>query len=123
MKGYFCTTVYKGYIGRAEYDAEADLLHGELLGIRDVITFSSKSPKGLQQAFEESVDDYLAWCKQRGKEPNKPFSGKFLVRATPELHRHLNVRAEAEGKSLNALVIEHLMTLIEIPRPKRRQGA
>jgi hypothetical protein len=46
------------------------------------------------------VDDYLAWCKERGKQPNKPFSGSFLVRATPELHRGLNMRADADGKSL-----------------------
>ena len=86
MKGTV-TNPYRGYVGRADYDAEEDMFHGELLGIRDVITFSAKTPKKLQAAFEESIDDYLAWCAERGKEPNQPFSGTILVRATPELHR------------------------------------
>ncbi len=123
MTGHFITGAYKGYLGRAEYDADDDSLHGELLGIRDVITFSSKAPKGLQEAFEDSVDDYLAWCKRRGKEPTKPFSGTFLIRATSELHRGLNVRAQAEGKSLNALVVEHLEGLVEIPHRRSRRQA
>ncbi|HEX3871573.1 MAG TPA: type II toxin-antitoxin system HicB family antitoxin [Pirellulales bacterium] len=123
MTGHFITEAYRGYLGRAEYDVDDDSFHGELLGIRDVITFTSKTPKGLQKAFDDSVDDYLAWCKKRGKEPNKPFSGNFLVRATPELHRGLNMRAEASGKSLNALVIEHLSTLIESPRRGSRRQA
>jgi predicted HicB family RNase H-like nuclease len=123
MTGHFITEPYRGYLGRAEYDSDDDSFHGELLGIRDTITFVSKTPKGLQKAFEESVDDYLAWCKKRGKEPNKPFSGNFLIRATPELHRGLNMRAEAEGKSLNALIVEQLQTLIEhLPRKTRRQA-
>jgi len=123
MTGHFITEAYKGYLGRAEYDAADDSFHGELLGIRDVITFSAKSPKMLQKAFEESVDDYTAWCKKRGKEPNKPFSGNFLVRATPDLHRRLSTQADAEGKSLNALIVEHLETLIAVPRRKPRRQA
>jgi predicted HicB family RNase H-like nuclease len=74
MKGHLLTDAYKGHLGRAEYDADADIFHGELLGILDVITFSSKSSKAVQKAFEDSVDDYLAWCKERGKQPNSAFS-------------------------------------------------
>ena len=99
MTGHFITEAYKAYLGRAEYDSDDDSFHGELLGIRDVITFSSKTPKGLQKAFEESVDDYLAWCKKRGKEPNKPFSGNFLVCATPEIHRSLNMGAKRRARA------------------------
>lgn len=123
MKGHFITEAYKGYLGRAEYESDDDSFHGELLGIRDVITFVSKTPKGLQKAFEESVDDYLAWCEKRGKEPTKAFSGNILVRSTPELHRSLSMRAEAEGKSLNSLIVEHLEELVDVPRPKNRRQA
>ncbi len=69
MRGVFISDSYKGYQGRAEYDAAADLFHGELLGIRDVITFVGKTPRKLQKAFQASVDDYLDWCGRRGKEP------------------------------------------------------
>ncbi|HEY5313766.1 MAG TPA: type II toxin-antitoxin system HicB family antitoxin [Pirellulales bacterium] len=123
MTGHFLTEIYKSFLGRAEYDPDDDSFDGEILGIRDVITFSSKTRKGLQKAFQESVDDYLAWCKSRGKEPNRPFSGNFLIRATLDLHRGLNTRAAAEGKSLNAFVVEHLQTLARIPERKGRRQA
>jgi predicted HicB family RNase H-like nuclease len=93
------------------------------LGIRDVITFSAKTPKKLQAAFEESVDDYLAWCGERGKEPNKPFSGTIFIRATPDLHRALSLQALTEGKSVNALVVEHLESLVAAPEKKTRRRA
>ncbi len=58
---------YKGYMGRVEFDAEAELFHGEVINTRDVITFQGRSVDELKQAFEESVDDYLAFCKSRGE--------------------------------------------------------
>lgn len=119
IHGYFEAGPYQGYHGRAEYDAEDELFHGELVGIRDVITFAGKTPKQLENAFRESVDDYLKWCRERGKEPSKPFSGTFLVRATPELHRSLSNLAEAKRKSLNSLVVEWLEAATqEQPRPR-----
>jgi len=124
MQAFFITAPYQGYHGRAEYDPDDDLFQGELLGIRGVITFVGKTPRELQKAFQESVDDYLAWCRQRGKEPNKPFSGTFLVRTTPELHRRLSTVAEAHGKSLNTLAVECLEAVAaEPPRRKVRRSA
>jgi len=99
---------YKGYSGKVEYDGDANILHGEVLGIRDVVTFQAKSVDELQKAFRESVDDYLAFCKQRGEEPDKSSSGKFVVRIDPELHRKANIVAASAGKSLNSLVAQLL---------------
>jgi predicted HicB family RNase H-like nuclease len=62
----------------------------------------------LKKAFRESVEDYLAFCKERGEEPDKPFTGNFVVRIPPDLHRQLYADAKREGKSLNALVEERL---------------
>ena len=124
MQATFTTAPHKGYHGRAEYDAGDDLFHGELLGIRSVITFVGKTPRELQKAFQESVNDYLDWCRRRGKEPNKPFSGTFLVRTTPELHRRLSSLAEAHGKSLNALAVECLQAVAdEMPRARAKRSA
>jgi len=67
-----------------------------------MITFQGKSVRELEQAFRESVDDYLAFCAKRKEKPEKPFSGTFLVRATRKLHRRLALEARREGKSLNA---------------------
>ena len=99
---------YKGYVGRVEFDDEAEIFHGEVVNLRDVITFQGRSVDELRQAFADSVEDYLAWCAERGKSPEKPFSGKFVVRLDPEVHRSISAAAREQGKSLNAWVAERL---------------
>ena len=100
---------YKRYAGFVEFDEEANIFHGEVINIRDVITFQGSSVKELRKAFMDSVDDYLAFCAKRGEKPEKPFSGKFMVRLKPEDHRQIWVAAKKEGKSLNAWVRDHLI--------------
>jgi predicted HicB family RNase H-like nuclease len=78
---------YKGYVGKVELDDEANILHGEVINIRDVITFEGASVDEIQNAFRESVDDYLDFCAQRGEAPEKPFSGKFVVRGVTTVNR------------------------------------
>ncbi|HSL16514.1 MAG TPA: type II toxin-antitoxin system HicB family antitoxin [Methylomirabilota bacterium] len=99
---------YKGYTGNVEFDPEAGLFHGEVLDTRDVITFQGTSVEDLQQAFRDSVDDYLDFCKERNEEPDKPFSGRLMVRLSSDLHRKLYVEAKRGGKSLNELISERL---------------
>ena len=99
---------YKGYEAVVEFDSEAEIFHGEVINIRDVITFQGDSVKVLKQAFEESVEDYLDFCKQRGEEPDKPFSGKFVVRINPLLHKAIATKAKKEGKSLNSWIEQQL---------------
>jgi len=99
---------YKGYVAKVEFDDEANIFHGEVVNIRDVVTFQGRSVDELRLAFEESVDDYLAFCAERGEEPEKPFSGRFVVRLSPEQHRQISLAAKRAGKSLNAWVIERL---------------
>jgi predicted HicB family RNase H-like nuclease len=105
---------YKGYLGLTQLDIEADVIHGEVANVRDVITFQGKSPAELWQAFVDSVDDYLAFCHERGEKPDKPYSGKFVTRLGPELHRKISARALAEGKSVNAWVGEQLQNAVDI---------
>jgi predicted HicB family RNase H-like nuclease len=99
---------YKGYVGHVEFDDEAGLFHGEVLDLRDVITFQGRSVDELEQAFRDSVDDYLEFCAHRGEEPDKPFSGRLMLRLPPSLHRRAYVRARREGKSLNQWIAEKL---------------
>jgi len=98
------TMSYKGYQAVIEYDEEAELLHGEVVNLRDVITFQGQSVPELKKAFADSVEDYLAFCKERGEEPEKPYSGQFVVRAEPALHKALVVAAKRAGTSLNKWV-------------------
>jgi predicted HicB family RNase H-like nuclease len=103
---------YKGYIGRVEFDDEAGIFHGDVINTRDVITFQGESVSELKQAFQDSVDDYLSFCAERGEQPDKPFSGQFVTRIPPELHRKVNVAASLAGKSLNAWVADTLQSAV-----------
>ena len=60
---------YKGYIGKVEIDDEVGVLYGEVINVRDVITFEGTSVEEVQQAFHESVEDYLEFCAERGESP------------------------------------------------------
>lgn len=91
---------HKGYTAHIEFDDEAGLFHGEVL--------EGTSVQELIQAFHESVDDYLEYCEERGEEPDKPFSGRLMLRVSPELHRHVSVQAHREGKSLNRWIVDRL---------------
>jgi len=99
---------YKGYQGAVEYDYDADILFGEVVGLRDVVTFQGKSVTELEQSFKDSVDEYLKYCEELHRKPQKPFSGKFNVRISPDLHRSLAVKAKRENRSLNQLIHEVL---------------
>jgi predicted HicB family RNase H-like nuclease len=99
---------YKGYIGKVEFDDEAGIFHGEVINTRDVITFQGTSVAEIKQAFQESVEDYLAFCKQLGQEPDKPFTGRLMLRLSPDLHRRIYIAARQAGKSLNAWIAENL---------------
>ena len=64
--------MYKGYIGHVEFDDESDVFHGEVINTRDVITFQGATVSEIKKAFRESINDYLAFCKERSEEPEKP---------------------------------------------------
>jgi predicted HicB family RNase H-like nuclease len=103
---------FKGYIGKVEFDDEADIFHGEVINTRDVITFQGQSVAELKKAFKESVEDYLEFCASRGEEPDKPFSGQFVTRISPEVHRQASIAASLSGKSLNAWVSEEIQSAL-----------
>ncbi len=89
------------------------ILYGEVINIRDVITFEGESVEEIQQAFQESVDDYLAFCAERNESPEKPFSGKFVLRLPTELHRQAYIQAKLSDKSLNGWVTEVLESVLK----------
>ena len=103
---------YKGYASHVEYDDEAKIFHGDVLGIKDVVTFQGTTVDEIEQAFKDSVDDYLAFCKERGEEPDRPFSGKFNLRIPPDLHAKLSIAAQLQGVSLNNYIAKMLQRLV-----------
>lgn len=113
---------YKGYVASVEVDLEAGILYGRVLYLRDGIDFQAERVADLQREFEASVEDYLAWCQEDGREADKPFSGKFVVRLDPVLHREAAIASTREGVSLNEwvkmAVAEKLASRKEAPRSK-----
>lgn len=99
---------YKGYSAAVEFDDSIGAFHGRVLGIRGAVTFEATSVAGLQKEFHQSVDEYLAFCKEQGIKPEKPYSGEFRLRLDPDLHRRLSIAAEAAGESLNAYINHRL---------------
>ena len=97
---------HKGYIGRVAFDEECEIFAGEVINTKDVITFQADAASNLKQSFIDSVEDYLEFCKSRNENPEKPFSGKFNLRISPELHQQAYIAAKDSGMSLNSWVCD-----------------
>lgn len=95
------TMSYKGYTARVEYDPRDDIFAGRVLGVRDIISFHASSVSQLHQAFHLALDDYLNDCVERGVTPERPASGKVMLRIRPEIHAAATIAAQSAGKSLN----------------------
>jgi predicted HicB family RNase H-like nuclease len=106
------TLSYKGYTAKIEFDPDDNILFGNLVGIRDTVGFHSESVIELKAAFHEAVDFYLESCEKTNREPNKPFSGKFVVRVDSTLHSEIALAAVGAGKSLNKWVADKLKEVV-----------
>jgi predicted HicB family RNase H-like nuclease len=105
---------YLGYEAIVEYDDQDRLFVGRVINTLDIIAFDGSSVEELESSFKAAVDEYLEDCKNRGKTPDKPFSGRFNLRISPSLHRQAAQRAEKEGISLNTLVEKALHNVLQI---------
>ena len=95
---------YKGYHTKIEFDSKDFILRGKIEGIHDLVNFECDSIQDIEKEFHEAVDDYLEFCKEVGKEPDKEYKGTFNVRISPELHKKLAQVAFQNGDTLNASV-------------------
>jgi predicted HicB family RNase H-like nuclease len=103
---------YKDYSARIEYSDEDACFIGHIAGIRDVVGFHGESVTELRTAFEEAVDDYLATCEKVKRSPQRPYSGKVMLRIDPGIHAKVAMLAEAQGKSINAWAQEALQRAV-----------
>ncbi|MGB0734354.1 MAG: type II toxin-antitoxin system HicB family antitoxin [Pontibacterium sp.] len=95
---------YQGYAAVIEFSGEDECFVGHIAGIKDRIGFHGQSVQELKLAFEEAVDDYLETCAAVGKKPQKPYSGKLMLRIPPELHASIATQAQISGQSINQWV-------------------
>ena len=107
------TMSHKGYTARVEFDERDNIFVGRVLGIRSMISFHGETVQELRRQFEAALDDYVRDCKERGLKPEKPASGKLLLRVPPEVHGAALVAAQAAGKSLNQWATELLQEAVQ----------
>ena len=105
---YNVTQRLKGCATRVEYDERDNILVGRLHGIRSIISFHADTVATLRAEFESAIEDFLRDCKEQGVRPEKPASGKLMLRVPPQVHGAALVAAQAAGKSLNQWATEVL---------------
>lgn len=112
---------YKGYHTTIEFDVETFVLRGKIDGINDFVNFESNDPKTIEKEFHAAVDDYLEFCREMGKEPDKEYKGTFNIRIQPELHKKIALLAYKNGESLNAMVEKAIQQYVEENRVTNTQ--
>ena len=102
---------YKGCLG--EVDVEDDEFYGVVVNLhRDHVDFRGRTTEEVREAFHDSVDFYLKGCEEDGEEPERPFSGRFVVRLPPATHRRASTLSRIENRSLNAVVADAIETYL-----------
>lgn len=110
---------YKGYTGSIQYSAEDRCFHGRVVGITDIVSFEGTSVEELEADFRAGVDSYLQGCAELGTEPQRPYSGRFVLRLSPEVHRDASLAARSARASMNAWIIEAIQMRLAAERAAR----
>lgn len=105
---------YKGYLAKIEYDSGEMILCGKIEGITDLVDFYSETTKDIKLEFEKAVDDYIQFCIEQGKTPEKPFKGNFNIRIPEDVHREAFIKANIQNKTLNQFVKEAIVEKINL---------
>jgi len=95
---------YKGYVGVFEFDEDLGKFHGFVVNTQDVITFYGASVEELREELRNSVEVYLAFCAEKGREPEKPYSGKLSIPTSPAIHQRVAIEAARRMVSMNSFV-------------------
>ena len=99
---------YKGYVARIEYDEEDRIFVGHIAGIKDIVGFHGTTVDELEEAFHESVDNYIAISEETGRPAQKPYSGKLVLQVSLDVHAAVAIAAEVHGKSIEQWASETL---------------
>lgn len=98
------TLKYKGYIGTVSYSEEDEVFFGKVEGINGLVNFEGESVKELKAAFENAVNDYLAYCEAEGLSPDKKYSGILNIRIPPAIHSRIAILAQEAGTTINGYI-------------------
>lgn len=110
---------YRGYTGSVEYDAGDRILHGRVIGITDIVSFEGTNVEELEADFRAGVDSYLEGCREAGVEAQRPYSGKFVLRLSPEVHRDASIAARLARTSMNGWIVEAIQMRLDAENARR----
>jgi predicted HicB family RNase H-like nuclease len=99
---------HEGYIAEVGYEDGDELMHGSVVNARAVLHFAGRNIDELKAAFVDTIADYREWCRERGVEPERPYSGTLSLRLSPELHRRVAEQAAKAGESINQFIADRL---------------
>jgi len=99
---------YKNYVAKVVFDEEANIFHGEVINIRDVITFEGSSVDELKKSFKDSIDDYIDFCISRNEKPNSTLNGFLSLNIPVSNQNLLRNAAKKAGKDFEEWVLEVL---------------
>jgi len=111
---------HEGYIAEVGYEDGDESMHGSVVNARAVLHFAGRNIDELKAAFIDTIADYREWCKERGVEPERPYSGTLSLRLSPELHRRVAEQAARAGESINQFIADRLE---EVARGNGNRGA
>lgn len=95
---------YKEYYATINYEEETSTFYGKIEDIDDLVSFEGTTVEELKKSFKYMVEEYLEFCKENGKQPDKPYKGSFNVRVGSELHKKAVMMARTSNMSLNQFV-------------------
>ena len=77
------------------------------------LSWLASEPEAALQGIRQVIADVVADLKANGEQVPEPlavkkYSGRFMVRIPPELHRELALEAAESGVSLNRLASDRL---------------
>ena len=95
---------HKSYLGTVEYSAKDNILFGQIIGIRGLISYEGYSIAQLRANFEEAIDDYLLDCEESGIEPQQSYTGKINVNISPDIHKRLQIYSTNKNQKPDTIV-------------------
>lgn len=104
---------HRGFLGSVHYNDEDELLDGQVMFIRALISYEGTYAKSIKPNFHAAVDENVEYCEAQGKAPERPLKGSFNVRTSPDLHRRAAVYASEHSKKLNNVVEEALESFLK----------
>ncbi|MBV6497139.1 MAG: hypothetical protein JFAIHJKO_02276 [Pyrinomonadaceae bacterium] len=86
------------------FDPDISMFRGEFIGLNGGADFYADSIAKLRKEGEISLRVFLDFAKEKNIEPMKRFSGQFVLRLKPEVHRKYAILAKSKNMSLNQVL-------------------